>query len=390
MKIGIITGPGHHQTYIFNTLKSENMPYRYAANWPSLAVFDVDPNGKKTCIYQSKLYDVLSLFLWALWNKLPLKRKKSFHLAILYPLYDLIVSRFFKNHDLVICWSQVGLYSMKKIKKNGGRCILEHPMIHCLSWNNILLNEYREFDNQDYHNVWPNSLVRRMNREYKLADKINLLSTYAKKTFIDHSVPETKLQITHLGIETNETVPCFNRNVRNGKFIILYVGRIEYLKGIYYLLEAFQQLNLEKSELWLVGPISKDVNWMLEKYKGNYKYLGVKNRTELEVIYKEASIFVFPTLMDAFGLVILEAMYHGLPVITTESSGGPDIIKNGKNGFIVPSRNIEELKVKIRSLFMDKELYNKFIINGLQTVKERFDLNNYREKINILLHSKSR
>jgi glycosyltransferase involved in cell wall biosynthesis len=69
----------------------------------------------------------------------------------------------------------------------------------------------------------------------------------------------------------------------------------------------------------------------------------------------EHDIFIFPSLFEGFGLVILEAMSQGLPVITTPNTGGPMIIKDGKDGFIVPIRDSQAIVDRVVKLAHDRE-----------------------------------
>ncbi len=85
-------------------------------------------------------------------------------------------------------------------------------------------------------------------------------------------------------------------------------------------------------------------------------YWGRKYGCDKEEYWRSADIFVFPTLNEAFGLVLLEAMEHGLPCIGTDEGGINDIIDNGKTGFIVPSGNAESLSDSIGKLLNDSRM----------------------------------
>lgn len=82
-------------------------------------------------------------------------------------------------------------------------------------------------------------------------------------------------------------------------------------------------------------------------------YWGRKYGRDKEEYWRTADIFVFPTLNEAFGLVLLEAMEHGLPCVGTDEGGINDIIENGRSGFIVPSGNAESLSESIGKLLND-------------------------------------
>lgn len=90
--------------------------------------------------------------------------------------------------------------------------------------------------------------------------------------------------------------------------------------------------------------------------------------TELKEKYKEADIFILPSTIEGFGMVFLEAMNYGLPVIGSNVGGIPEIIDDGKNGFLVDPENPKEIAEKIRIIFEDEALRNKISENAYKRV----------------------
>ena len=82
-------------------------------------------------------------------------------------------------------------------------------------------------------------------------------------------------------------------------------------------------------------------------YRNCFKYVPPVPHNLLNQYYGQGSVFVFPSLAEGFGLVLLEAMACGIPVITTPNTAGPDILTDGVEGFIVPIRDVEALKAKL-------------------------------------------
>lgn len=373
MKIGIIMGPGHHHQMMIDALKSRRIAFRYAKNWPSLKVWDVDESGLEHIIYHSKLYDIICYLVWGIWARLPLPRKKKFHLDLLFPLYDFLVSRFFEDCDKVIGWSQVSLYTMKKVKHKGGKFIIEHPMVHADYWNKTILEENKTFfknKQKCLSNLWTSYMLRRMRSEYLIADKINLLSSFAIKTFIENDVDKKKLYCTPLGIDTSLFKAQGNENKHESCYIILFVGRIELLKGVHYLIEAFKQLNIRDAELWLVGAIQTEMQHYIKNNISFLNCLGEKSREELAVIYQQADILVFPSLLDAFGLVLIESLASGTPVIASESSGAPDILR-GDEGEVVNTKNIQLLEKTLKYYYNLKKEGKSLSIKN-QRIKDNY------------------
>jgi glycosyltransferase involved in cell wall biosynthesis len=144
--------------------------------------------------------------------------------------------------------------------------------------------------------------------------------------------------------------------------VFLYVGRLWSGKGLSFLLDAFralEQANID-STLLLVGdgPDEDDLRRRcLEIGARNVVFAGFHHRDSLPRLYAASDVFVFPTLGDPFGLVVLEAMACGLPVIATTASGEiHDRVTDGSNGFIVPAGDSAELLDRMTILARDPKL----------------------------------
>ena len=123
-------------------------------------------------------------------------------------------------------------------------------------------------------------------------------------------------------------------------------------------MQAFGELNLPDAELLLVGHI-EDLyrEHILKAVTGNklIRAIGSIPHGELQQYYSSASVFVLPSLTDLFGMVSLEAMACGVPVIVTENTGSNDAVCDGENGFIIPIRDSEAIKQKLLWLYYHPE-----------------------------------
>lgn len=143
-----------------------------------------------------------------------------------------------------------------------------------------------------------------------------------------------------------------------GKKVILFVGQFIERKGLDILVKAFRKITTltdnQKYHLVLVGgsvlpfPHSYD--------KDDITITGFKETKELEIYYRASDVFVLPTREDIWGLVVNEAMSFGVPVVTTDRCGaGMAMIEEGKNGYIVPVGDVQELATKIRITLCNSE-----------------------------------
>jgi glycosyltransferase involved in cell wall biosynthesis len=142
-----------------------------------------------------------------------------------------------------------------------------------------------------------------------------------------------------------------------------YVGRLWRGKGLTYLLDAFgelQQRNVGDVSLLLVGD-GRDEDLLRAKTRANglenVIFCGFQPGDVLPRLYAACDVFVFPTLGDPFGMVVLEAMACGLPVIATTASGEiADRVMEGVNGLLVPPANSTQLLDRMTLLARDADL----------------------------------
>jgi glycosyltransferase involved in cell wall biosynthesis len=159
--------------------------------------------------------------------------------------------------------------------------------------------------------------------------------------------------------------------------VILTVAELHERKGLEYLIKAMPAI-LEKipnTKLIIVGegPQRQDIEKLIEKegLAKNIKLLG--HRKSIPKIMASANLFVLPSVKEAFGLVILEAMAAWLPVLATKVGGIPEIIEDGVNGFLIEPKNSEKLTKKILELFNENFNFEEYIKNAQTILKEKFD-----------------
>lgn len=116
-------------------------------------------------------------------------------------------------------------------------------------------------------------------------------------------------------------------------------------------------------------------------------YLGKKYGAEKNEEYRKSDIFIFPTLNEAFGLVLLEAMEHALPCIATDEGGISDIVDEGETGFIVSKRNANILADKIEYLLIHPEERMRMGKLGYKKFKNQFTVGKFEERLAEILLS---
>jgi glycosyltransferase involved in cell wall biosynthesis len=193
----------------------------------------------------------------------------------------------------------------------------------------------------------------------------------------------------YVPIDLGNFIPDENQKNKKGD-TILYVGQIKAMKGLECLIEAFYLLKNEENltpKLVLVGIPTRLIDEIFledlkKKAEGlNVEFLGLKEHKILPIIYNQADIFVLPSLSEALGMVIMEAMACEVPVIAFNISGPKELIKDGVNGFLVEPKNSKILKEKLAILLKNPELRKSFGKKGRDTIEDAVKLidKNYKK-----------
>ena len=192
-----------------------------------------------------------------------------------------------------------------------------------------------------------------------------------------YDIPRGKIKTIYLGMNL-DCVPIDDQleKERLHRPIMLLVGGNVQRKGLPVILKTMPALLKEIPEL-ILQVIGKNQNiGRMKKLAGklgvmdSVEFIGWIPPEKIKTYYRKASVFVMPSLMEGFGLVFLEAMAQGLPVIGGNVGGTLELIKDGKNGFLVNPGDVSTLGVKIRKFLTNLELRRRVIENSYSTVQK--------------------
>jgi phosphatidylinositol alpha-mannosyltransferase len=202
----------------------------------------------------------------------------------------------------------------------------------------------------------------------------------AARSFVEPHFPKITYQLIPNGIDYRrfadaEPFP----HLRDGKRNVLFVGRKDERKGLPYLVEAFARLSMERNDLRLivVGPGDLDrasarLLEMIEKSSGNsVLHAGSVSDADLPRYYASADAFCSPaTGGESFGIVLLEAMAAGVPVVATDIDGYRDVVTHGQNGLLAPPRDAVSIAVAISRVLDDLGLAAQLSEAGKSSAQE--------------------
>ncbi|GAG26330.1 unnamed protein product, partial [marine sediment metagenome] len=159
--------------------------------------------------------------------------------------------------------------------------------------------------------------------------------------------------------------------------IIGTVANFYKTKGLEYLIEAakiisINQLNQHESVFLIIGdgPERKNLENLIKKYQLQDKVFLLGRMPDAYQYLRAFDVFVLPSLKEGFPWVILEAMAAEVPIVATKVGAVPEVIENGKSGFLVEVKDIEGLTKKIQNFLEDSELQTKFVREAKEKLKD--------------------
>jgi alpha-maltose-1-phosphate synthase len=244
-----------------------------------------------------------------------------------------------KDANLFLFYNGSGLDSARWFRRNGGIAVVEAVNSHVLVQEQIMAEEHRSLG-LSWRPFHPREVRRRV-AEVEEADYVLLPSTFVARSFLAKGIPSHRLLRVPYPLQTIPGVVVSLPEALNndGVFRILYVGSISVRKGLRYLIEAFRRFEFPKKELWIVGPIANPSGLEGVSLPEGIKFFGSLKGDALREVYVRATVFCLPSIEDGFGLVLIEALSYGLPVIATENTGIEDLLADGKGGMVVPIRD---------------------------------------------------
>lgn len=283
--------------------------------------------------------------------------------------FDNIVANSSDECDIFHGWATFSLKTSKFHKEKGSKVILDRACPHIL-FQESLLTEEAELTNTVYQPV-SNRFLDRCLEEYELADKIIVPSYYSASSFINQGFRKEKIQTIKLHANF---IPKGKKvwSSKKSKFVLGTIGGNPLRKGLIYLVEAWQNLKLKNATL-LIKTSETELKKNTELYKKILKddtiniVSYIKN---IENFYLDCDLFCLPSIDDGFGLVVLEAMSVGIPVITTKNVGASEFIKHNVNGFVGEKRDVSFIEDKIFKFYSNLDLLKNFSDQAFSSYNE--------------------
>lgn len=160
--------------------------------------------------------------------------------------------------------------------------------------------------------------------------------------------------------------------------VLLYVGVIEKRRNVDFIIRLVDSLVKEEPNIYLLivgnGPELESCKRLTRDFKlqNRVVFAGKIPQVEMPSIYNATDIFLLPSNYEIYGMVILEAMFFGVPIISTCTAGAEEIIQNGVDGILVQGVNLEGWIPPLKKLLEDISLRNKLSKNAMVSIRNRF------------------
>ena len=217
---------------------------------------------------------------------------------------------------------------------------------------------------------------KRLARPYlrKLHGRIAVSKTAHR--FINGNFPG-EYEIIPNGIQVDNFGPCVKpfEHLKDGKLNILFLGRLEKRKGLKYLLGAYSRLKWDWPDIRLIvvgagNPDMDSMHIMGERNLEDVMFAGSVSEEDKARYFRTADIYCSPaTGKESFGIVLLEAMASGTPIVASRIDGYSDVIRDGHDGLLVPHKSEAALAGAIEGLLRDEGLRARLARNGLETAQ---------------------
>lgn len=258
-----------------------------------------------------------------------------------------------QNWDVVAAFSGIALPIFKVVENKPTLKVLQRGSTHIAVQRQLLDQEAaRSGVAGDRPSDW---IVARESAEYKRADLIQVLSTFAKRSFVESGIPAERMGLLRQGADggvfsVSDAVAAqrASRIVAGEKLRVLFVGPFSFRKGALDLVEVARSIAGPAFEFRCVGPQPAETAQLRQSSAKAIDFIPKVPREQLAEHYNWADAFIFPTIEDGGAVVLFQALGSGLPILATTNCAAPDIVREGDNGWITPIREPSAMVQKLQ------------------------------------------
>lgn len=237
---------------------------------------------------------------------------------------------------------------------------------------NVVAEYSAWFCNQVDHVISPTPEIEKELRKYGVEKPITVLPT-------------------GIDIESFEKADKFNikekHEIPPGEKVLLFVGRLAKEKNLEFILDVFEEIHKRHEKIKLIivgdGPLRPRIEEYIKETKAGKDIIltGYLRRENLIEYYKQADVFIFASVTETQGLVVLESLAAGTPVVAVAKKGVKDVLIDGQGALLVDQPNKHEFLKKLEKLLTDEELSRNLSFIGKEYVKNYWSMEKMAERL---------
>jgi starch synthase len=298
--------------------------------------------------------------------------ERPFSVIGMYRQFDRRVARRLREItvDAVYAYEGGALKTFREAKRLGIAAMYELPSGYWY-WERDLLSAEAE-RNPEFAALHPKLAdsaghMQWKDEELRLADTVFVASQHVRRTLAG-VVADEKIRVVNYGAPPVRPAKEISRD-KNTPLKVLFVGALIQRKGVGYLLDAVEKLG-RKVELTLIGTRFAP-NARVDAACRRWRWFETIPYEQVLEAMTRSDVLVLPSLSEAFGLVVTEALSCGLPVIITPNVGAGDLISDGREGFVVPICSSEAIAERLNQMDVDRDLLTAMSRNARKTAAEK-------------------
>ena len=287
----------------------------------------------------------------------------------------LVARRYVPRVQAVQAFEYTALASFERAKAEGVARILHLPSLDSLQSETIQRREKHSWPqlvgkHDAYFDRKFERRYERRRREIALADVIIANSSLTARSHVAAGADPAKVIVVPLAAPPPVTKIAGDERPGKRPLDVIWAGSFSLRKGAHYLLEAWRLLRPgDNATLHVYGQLQLPAGLAATATERVVFHGSVPKATLFEA-YQSADVLVFPTLSDGFGMVVTEAMAHGLPVITTDQAGAAELVSSD-NGFIVPAADPRALAQALQWCLDNRDRLRAMRFHALETARRR-------------------
>lgn len=283
--------------------------------------------------------------------------------------------------DIIIGYEKSCLHSFQKAKTANKITILDLAQVHP-QFIQSLRNNFSFFSAITGNEKLFDRISKKKEGEYELADHILVLSSFAKQTLTENGIDENKISIVNLGFDVSKFQLKEYINDFSQKLKLVFVGTITQRKGIHLFKEVKQKFPLLDFDITFIG--SKDDGLHFIQTENGFNYIPFLHHNALIKELHKADVFVLPSYLDSWAMVVIEAMACGLPVIISENTGAKDAVTKDC-GFVIPIDDVDAL-VNAIQYFIDNRMEVERMGKAARLQAEQYTWDHYSNQLNTIVN----